>query len=96
MKYIFVVLVITVLMPRSASAQTDPKEQLHSQFVTYQLVQKLRPGVIEEIKSQVSGVKRTSRAVAKFTKRYFDWDTYAELCFQDWNNTLTFFETLYR
>jgi ABC-type transporter MlaC component len=72
-------------MPGSANAQTDPKEQLHSQFVAYQLVQRLQPGAIEKIKSQVIGTKRTPRAVTRFMKRYFDWDTYAELCFQDWN-----------
>ena len=85
MKCIFIALAITILMPGSANAQADPKEQLHSQFVAYQLVQKLQPGAIEKIKSQVIGTKRTSRVVTRFMKRYFDWDTYAELCFQDWN-----------
>jgi len=78
-------LAVATFMLGSASAQADPKEQLHSQFVAYQLVQKLQPGAIEKIKSQVIGTKRASRTVARYMKRYLDWDTYAELCFQDWN-----------
>jgi|TARA_R110000824_G_scaffold315029_4_gene501947 ABC-type transporter MlaC component len=78
-------LVITALTPGNANAQTDPREQLRTQFVAYQLVQRFQPGAIEKIKSQVTGAKKTPRAVAKFMKRHFDWETHAELCFQDWN-----------
>ena len=90
MRKAFLVTITTVLFLASASAFAaknygGPMNQLRAHYNVYQMAQKFTPDKLERIKGQIVGTRRMSKGVARFMKHYVDWDTYAELCFKDWD-----------
>jgi ABC-type transporter MlaC component len=91
MRKAFLVTIAAVLFLASASAFAaknygGPANQLRAHYNVYQMAQKFTPDKLLKIKGQVVGARKMSKGVARFMSNYIDWDTYAELCFKDWDS----------
>ena len=76
---------IVALLLIATNVQANPTDQLRSQYNIYQIAQKIYPEKLERVKGQIVGKRKMSKGVARFVRKYLDWDTYAELSFRDWD-----------